>query len=467
MGKITLLLLFAVSGFAQCVTGVSTGVFHGAVILDNGTLHTWGGAMNDWGMLGQGNVSYIYEPTQAGNQTNWAKVFTGALTTFGIKTNGTLWGTGCNEQGDLGIGTYGPSNVSKVFVQVGTATNWKSGSGSSDHTVAVKTDGTLWAWGSNTYRQLGDGTTTSHYTPNQVGSETNWKDAVAIHHATIGVKTNGTLWGWGSNGAGAIGQFTGIGSSSVPLQIGTDTNWSAIASGAYSLHTLALKNDGRLYVFGGAWSSGVGALGLGPQITFMSFPVQIGTDSDWAKISAYFNTSFAIKTDGTLWGWGQNNLGQLGDGTTQDRNVPTQIGTDSDWVSVHAGYNHTVAQKADGSVYAWGQNSSGQLGIGTAPDSHVPVMVINSCSLHATEFSSSEFILSPNPASESFGFRAGNAAILTNVCVYDLSGRLVKMLAGFQSSDTTVDIHDLASGIYNVVATTASGTTSTHKLVKE
>ena len=137
-----------------------------------------------------------------------------------------------------------------------------------DHTIALRSNGTLWAWGWNGYGQVGDGTTTDRHSPVQIGSDTNWVAIAAGDWHTIALKSNGTLWSWGSNGLGQLGDGTTT-NKNRPVQIGSDPTWVAIAGGYY--HTIALKSNG------------------------------------------------------TLWAWGWNGYGQLGDGTNIDKNSPVPI----------------------------------------------------------------------------------------------------------------------------------------------
>src|SRR5579872_4197543 len=168
---------------------------------------------------------------------------------------------------------------------------------------------TLWAWGYNGYGQLGDGTSTDHHSPEQIGTDANWAQVSAGGlNFTVAIKTEGTLWAWGFNNDGELGDGTTTGRDS-PEQIGTDTNWAQVSAG----------------------------------------------DSD----------TLAVRTDGSLWGWGFNGNGQLGDGTTTGRNSPEQVGTDINWAQVSAGYSHTLAIKTDGTLWAWGFNGDGELGDGT------------------------------------------------------------------------------------------------------
>ena len=227
----------------------------------------------------------------------------------------------------------------------------------------IPVSGTLWAWGENAVGQLGLGDTIDRSTPVQVGTDTNWKAVSAGGgYYTLALKTDGTLWAWGENAVGQLGLGDTI-DRSTPVQVGTDTNWKAVSAGGD--HTLALKTDGTLWVWG--WNSS-GQLGLG-DITDRYSPVQVGADTDWKTVAAGRFHTIALKTDGTLWAWGSNGAGQLGlgdAGRDTDRHTPVQVGTDTDWKTVAAGTFHTIALKTDGTLWVWGDNESGQLGLGDA-----------------------------------------------------------------------------------------------------
>ena len=237
------------------------------------------------------------------------------------------------------------------------------------HNVIIKNDGTLWAWGSNINGQLGDGTTENKNTPTQIGTDSNWKTVIAGGSHTMAMKKDGTLWAWGFNSNGNLGDGTTI-HKSIPTQIGTDSDWKFITMNNNG-SSFAIKNNGTLWAWGYNF---YGQLGDGTT-TNKTIPTQVGTATDWKTVTAGYYHIMAIKNNGTLYSWGYNDYGQLGDGTITQKNSPTQIGTASDWKSVVTGSLYSMAIKNDGALWAWGSNNKGQLGDGTTTNKTTPIRI--------------------------------------------------------------------------------------------
>jgi alpha-tubulin suppressor-like RCC1 family protein len=342
-------------------------------------LFAWG--LGSYGRLGNSATTTRSSPVQIGTGSNWKMVSSGLYSSSAIDTDGKLWAWGRNNAGQLGLGDVVDRSSP---VQVGALTDWSTVYQARYHCFARKTDGTLWAWGNNFFRRLGDVPYGNKSSPVQVGTYQGaslWKTAKGGDLISFGIKTNGTLWAWGRNSTfGELGLGIATNTTiSVPTQIGTDTNWSDLAVAGYA--AFARKTNGTIWGWGydssgRFWSmSGTG--------TTRSSPVQLGTDTDWTMIATPITPSasrwriqtMAIKTNGTLWGWGGGNYGKLGTGDTTSRSSPVQIGTGTDWAYVYCGEDHTVAVKSNGSLWAWGRNQNGQLGLNDTTNRSSPVQV--------------------------------------------------------------------------------------------
>jgi alpha-tubulin suppressor-like RCC1 family protein len=249
------------------------------------------------------------------------------------------------------------------------------------HSLALKNDGTVWAWGDNRYDQLGNGTTIySSDVPVQVVTSAGGpaltgctKIAGGPFHS-LALKDDGTVWAWGYNSNGQLGNGTKT-DSNLPVQVVTSvggpalTGITAIAGGGD--HSLALKNDGTVWAWGGNY---YGELGNGTN-TDSNVPVQVSGLTGITAIAGGGGGSLALKNDGTVWAWGYNHQGQLGNGTNTNSNVPVQVAGLSGITKIAGGGSHSLALKNDGTVWAWGYNYYGQLGNGTNTDSNVPIQV--------------------------------------------------------------------------------------------
>ncbi|MCL5023752.1 MAG: RCC1 repeat-containing protein, partial [Nitrospirae bacterium] len=283
---------------------------------------------------------------------------------------GSAWTWGDNSFGQLGDGTYNSSNIP---VQVDGLTGGIAIAGGWDHTAVVKSDGTVVTWGDNTYGQLGNGTTTDSTTPVQVSGLNNAVAVAVGDFHTAAVTSGGTVVAWGLNNYGQLGNGTTTGSTT-PVQASGLVNIVAVSAGMY--HTAALKVDGTVWIWG---RNNKGQLGNGTT-TDSNIPVQVSGFTGVEKIAAGQNYTVALKSDGTVWSWGYNADGQLGNGTHTDSNIPVQVTVAENVplenvIGIAAGVYHTVAVKSDGTVWTWGNNLYGQLGNGTYDNSAVPVQV--------------------------------------------------------------------------------------------
>ena len=278
------------------------------------------------------------------------------------------WGTAF--LGRLGNGTTSPDVTAPA--QIGSDTDWDYISAGQAHNLAIR-GGKLYAWGYNNRGQLGDGTQTNRNSPVQIGSDTDWAVvACAGGPVSFAIKENGKLYGWGASNYAANGLGTDDSSQQVltPTQIGSDTDWSSVGAGQF--HGFAIKTNGKLYGWG---RNDNGRLGDGTTTTRTS-PVQIGSDTDWAEVHGADAHSVALKTNGKLYTWGAASFGRLGNGTTSpDVTAPAQVGSDTDWDSLFRGNEglRNWAIKTNGKLYGWG--SAGGVGDGTTTQRESPVQI--------------------------------------------------------------------------------------------
>ena len=328
----------------------------GPLVGGAGPLYSWGAGAQ--GMTGQGDTINRSSPVQIGSLTNWSDVTPGFLYAHAQKADGTLWAWGANAYGVFGTG----NNVyASSPVQVGALTTWSqvAHGPTSWFSAALKTDGSLWTWGIGNNSQLGDGSSTSRSSPVQVGALTDWAKIEVGAYFCAAIKTDGTLWTWGIYNVGALGQNNAVTYNS-PVQVGALTTWLDIACGNY--HTIARKTDGTIWT----WGTSEGLGGQNNNVVYSS-PVQVGALTNWSKVFAGSYSTFAITTDGALWSWGSNTWGQLGQNDTIRRSSPVQVGTLLNWSKVDCDGESAVdtasAIKTDGTLWTWGNNAKGTLGV--------------------------------------------------------------------------------------------------------
>jgi len=305
--------------------------------------------------------------------SDWKTVSAGGDHTLAIGTDGSLWAWGDNYYGQLGLdGTFRENTPTRV----GNATDWKVVSAGYSTSFAIKMDGSLWAWGDNRCGQLGRGYTSSFNdpgipTPTRVGADANWAAVSAGSKHLLAIRTDGSLWTWGQ-----VASYLGNGDDkpwdyvqSIPARVGADSDWAAVSAatsdGVSAGTTTSTSRIGSFAIKadGSLWAWGSSkALGI-DSVYGLQTPTRVGADS-WKVVSAGYEHTLAIRADGSLWAWGDNHYGQLGLGDTSDRKTPTRVGADNDWNALLTGFYHSLAIKADGSLWAWGDNRCGQLGLG-------------------------------------------------------------------------------------------------------
>ena len=290
-----------------------------------------------------------------------------------IKQDGTLWSWGGNSVGKLGQNSPTNSHLSSP-TQIGTDTTWKQVSKSYIGCIATKTDGTLWGWGLNEYGQLGQNSirtpsANGYSSPIQIPGTT-WSHAEGGYYYTFGIKTDGTLWTWGYNQHGRLGHnqaLAQLAGYSSPVQV-PGTTWTAEITGGYT--PKAVKTDGTLWTWG---SGSYGSTGLN-NTTTISSPTQI-PGTTWSKLDGgYRYAAHAIKTNGTLWAWGHNDRGMLGQNDLVKHSSPVQI-PGTTWSIAKTGTQSAGGIKTDGTLWTWGGNPAGQGGINSVEDRSSPTQV--------------------------------------------------------------------------------------------
>ncbi|MET3165582.1 UNVERIFIED_ORG: alpha-tubulin suppressor-like RCC1 family protein, partial [Arthrobacter sp. UYEF10] len=260
---------------------------------------------------------------------------------------------GGNNSGQVGDGTTTKRSLPRRVPTLSGITSIAAGSSNG---YALKNDGTVWAWGNNNYGQLGDGTTISQLSPVQVPGLTGINEIYTGSESSFALASDGTVWGWGYNSMGQLGDGTTT-HRLAPVKLPI-TNVKMIAVGDYQ-STYALKNDGTVWSWGLNYA---GQLGYGSTGPATSSPAQVQGLPAVSFIDAGSSSAFALATDTTVWAWGENSSGRLGDGTTENRPLPVQLQPLTGVTKITAGsYGNVFAMRSDRSVWGWGSNAYGQM----------------------------------------------------------------------------------------------------------
>lgn len=338
-------------------------------IRNDDTCWSWGN--DSHGQLGQrGQVKRRTSPTLVFPEYNWIDVFQGVeynnesdTVAVAVRSDGTLWSWGSNNYGSLGLKYDANFEKHSSPIQIGTDTDWSFtffnegiGHSQSGHGCgAGKNNGTFWQWGYNGHGQLGNGTTSNTNSPVQMLG-TGWTNKISKgYQSCAAIKNDDTLWSWGFNSShGQLG-INNTQPQSSPIQIGSSANWSKVTCGGH--HTLALNSSNQLYAWGHNPYGQVGNI----LTVDISSPIQI--PGVWTDIAAGMQFSIGVKSGGTLWSWGHNQVGNLGQNNTTNYSSPMQIGALTTWTNVWASGRYFFARKSDGSVSAAGDNRGRSFGL--------------------------------------------------------------------------------------------------------
>ena len=379
-----------VSGISG-VLEVRSGFAHTIARTVNGSIWAWGG--NNNGQVGDGTITARFSPVQVSGLNGVVSISAskGGVHNASVKNDGTVWVWGADDRGQLGdnpvLNRPYPVTVSGLSGVIAIAAGGFGLSDGSAQSVALKSDGTLWGWGSNA---LADNPTTFSSTPVPIAGPGNVIAISAGGQHTLALKSDGTVWSWGGNFFGQLGYPSGVFGDLTPRQVNGLNSVIAVATGGF--HNLALRADGTVWAWG---ANGYGQLGITSSETCTSYafvdatqscqttPIQVPGISGVTGISASFTHSVALKSGGIVYAWGDNRYGQLGNGSLISSMQPIQVSGLTGISKVAAGGNgasfgsgHNVALKNDGTLWAWGDNAYGQLGDGSKTNRTTPVQVI-------------------------------------------------------------------------------------------
>ncbi len=386
--------------FFGTVRAIAAGRSHTSSVRNDGTVWNWGTGSN--GQLGDGNSGIgvgVVTPVQVAGLEGFTSIADGNGFVLALKSNGTVWGWGINNQGQLGDGT----TVERPRpVQTSGLTNVTAVAAGRFYSLALKSDGTVWIWG---FSGLGSSTAVVRTVPVQLPGITNVTALAAGSGHALMLKSDKTVWAVGTNSRGELGTGNTLGQN-LPVPVSSLTNVKSIT--AREEFSAAVKEDGTVWAWGGNFHGqlgpGGGAMNFDPHPT----PIQVtGLPSGMTAIVAGDDFCLALAGDGAVWSWGNNSESQLGQDLSFGQDpTPHQIPNFNGVAALAAGVNHSVALKIDGSVWTWGGNSDGQLGDGTITTHLPPARVSGLQSVSAPSF---------NPPG-GIGFSFGHAVDVTITC---------------------------------------------------
>ncbi len=343
---------------------------HTCSVRSDGQVHCWG--WNSWGQLGDSTTNDSPTPIQIGDEPVWLDVAAGANHSCAIRDDRVLFCWGRNDYGQLGSGT---EDDQPVPTEADSGESWANLSAGSTHSCGVTTDGGLFCWGNNVVGQVGNGKSGALQTspsPEPIANNTSWKTVQAGDSHSCAITTAGALWCWGNNVRGQLGDGTED-NRLEPLEIVPGTGWHSVDAGYF--HSCAIRDDQTMWCWG---DNAFGQLGLGTmgQDDQRLTPVRVGAEDDWVHLALGDYHSCARRADNSIWCWGSNDYGQLGDNTSVTKAAPVAITSEKNWLDLASGNDHTIGMLGDESLWCWGRNTYGQLGDGSTINRSLPVSVM-------------------------------------------------------------------------------------------
>ena len=339
---------------AGATKSIGLGGDHSCAISESQKLHCWGSNAN--GRTGLNNtVSYTPMPVEVDGGGNWKEIAAGFTHTCGIKVDDTLWCWGQNDSGRTGLNIAGPSNT-LVPTQISGGGSWKDVAIGFQGSCGIKSDDTLWCWGYNANGSLGSGTSGGSYlVPNQVSGGGNWISVSLGDYHTCGIKSDNTLYCWGSNGSARTGLNTTAGEALVPTPVSGGGTWKSVS--ADESHTCGIKQDDTLWCWG---SNANGRTGLSTAGGSTLVPTEVSGGGAWDRVQASYNSTCAIAQGGAMYCWGENTSTGLNIGSG-DTLVPTILPSSDTWNDISAGKSTYCAISVSSQLWCWGINSDLEL----------------------------------------------------------------------------------------------------------
>ncbi|MFZ4621707.1 MAG: T9SS type A sorting domain-containing protein [Bacteroidota bacterium] len=465
------IILFALTlvhtvGSAQII---AAGNYYSLVLCKDGTVRTWGSNVS--GQLGDSTFDDKNTPVLVKGLSGIIAVAGEGNHSIALKSDSTVWCWGFNTHGELGDESF--NNKRNLPVKAVGLSGVIAIAAGENHCLALRKDSTVWAWGWGYYGQLGNGMGMSTI-PAKIDSISGVIAIAAGSFHSLALKKNGTVWAWGNNSSGELG-IENESPSDYPRQVSGLTGVTSISGSAGN--SFAIKNDGTVWVWG---NNTYFQLGNNTE-AFATFPRQVNGLSGITVMTGGFQHSIALKNDGTVWTWGNNSAGQLGIGVKDSNDLyeyhPTKVKNLTGVVAVTGGGTHTLAVKSDGSVWAWGYNYNGQLGNGTNIENNTLPLKVSGTWQALTSVARSSalpegFSLSqnyPNPfnPSTNINYQLANNSFVT-LKVYDAIGREVAALVNESKDAGTYSVQfngsNVSSGMY-FYTLRAGAFTATKKLI--